>query len=266
VATAQAHITMTADGKPIAALQELIAKRIALTNESAKEALAACAIQILTSLRAVTAVAKADNPEVEAEAGLYPSIWDKGGAKIPCLRVTGSKTRYPASMIWAAGKGVKLSALQVFSFEDTHGEKSRKRYIVATDAKAAQKAARDFIKRRIARHKGLAKLALGKLMAKAARTSKPVTDAANQDTTRIAGEVTRATSSGTGTGSSGHYTLTCEDNLDYALLALKGGQAAFDEACGKAANKIASVIKNKLADSFLKPDIQTPFPELRGRK
>lgn len=266
MATAQAHITMTADGKPIAALQELIAKRIALTNESAREALAACAIQILVSLRAVTAVAKAENPEVEAEACLYPSIWEKGGAKIPCLRVTGSKARFPVrSVVWTA-KGAKLRTLQVFSFVDNHGEKSRKRYIVAPDAKSAQRAARDYIKRRVARHKGLAKLALGKLMSKAARTSKPVTDAANQDTTRIAGEVTRATSIGSGSGNSGHYTLTCEDNLDYALLALKGGQTAFDAACSKAANKIASVIKHKLADSFLKPNIDTPFPELRGRK
>ena len=257
---------MTADGKPIAALQELIAKRIALTNESAKEALAACAIQILVSLRAVTAVAKAENPEVEAEASLYPSIWEKGGAKIPCLRMAGSKARLPVrSVIWT-GKGAKMRTLHVYSFLDNHGKTNRKRYIVATDAKAAKKAAKDFIRRRVARHKGLAKLALGKLMGKAAKTSKPVTSAANQDNARIAAEVTRATASGTGTGSSGHYTLTCEDNLDYALLALKGGQAAFDAACGKAANKIASVIKHKLADSFLKPEIQTPFPELRGRK
>ena len=153
----------------------------------------------------------------------------------------------------------------MYSFYDDRGENSRKYYIVATDGKTAKSVAKKFIKKRIDKHKSLAKVALGTLMNKVAKTSKANVDTATQDTKKIANDMSRATSSGYGDGNSGKYSLKCEDNLDYAMLALKGEQIAFDLACQKAANKIASVIKQKTGDNFFTPPILTPFPEIRSK-
>lgn len=268
MADAHVKIDMTADGKPIAALQKLIAQRIKYTNESAKESLAACAIQILISLRAATAVAKMDKVEVEVESSLYASYFKNGNITIPCLRFKGSKARYYANtsrVIWATN-GVKFWLCQVYTFVDNRGENSREYLIVAPDIETASEVAKEKIAKRIARHKTLAKHALGLLMNKTAQTSKPVNDKVNAETKRIADEMSRASTSGYSGSSSGKYSLTCEDNLDYAMLALKGGQPAFDMACAKAANKIASVLKRKVANNFFSPDIQTPFPEIRSKK
>ena len=101
-------------------------------------------------------------------------------------------------------------------------------------------------------------------MNKTAETSK-VQDSVNSGTSSIADKVSKATSTSTGDKSSGGYSLTCEDNLDYAMLALKGKQAAFDTACMKAANKIASILKRKLNNDFFSPNVEIPFPEVRKR-
>lgn len=267
MANASVKIEMTADGKPIAALQKLIAQRMQYTNESAKESLAACAIQILISLRAVTAVAKAGKPKVEAVDSLYPSYFKNGKTAIPCLRFKGSNAKYETNgvrIIWPA-KGVKLKFCQVFSFIHQR-EKAYEYLVVAFSAKTAKQMAQDYIKRRIEHYKGLAKLALGKLMNKAAITSKAITDVTTEDAKKVADDVSDAYSEGLGDGKKGRYSLTCEDDLDYAMDALKGGQAAFNLACAKAANKIASVIKQKVADRILAPNIDTPFPEVRSKK
>lgn len=265
--TANVRIDMTADGKPIEALQRLIAQRIQYTNESAKEALAACAIQILISLRAITAVAKAQKVDMQIESALYASYFKNGSVIIPCIRFKGSNARYMSNnkIIWETN-GVKFKSCQVFSFVDKRGDNSRKYFIVAPDLKTARMVCNNFITKRINKHKGLAKFALGKLMNKASQTSKPVSDNVTQETTNIANEVSNATTSGQGSGSYGNYSLTCEDNLDYAMTALNGGSSTFDMACQKAANKIASVLKRKIEGNFFAPTIETPFPELRSRK
>ena len=120
MAQAQVHIEMTADGKPIEALQDLIAKRIQHTNESAKQALAACAIDILKSVRAITLVARPQDVVISCNASLVPSFFIVGKKKIPCLRYKGSRARfYPQGqkIIWASN-GVKFSMCQVYQFTD----------------------------------------------------------------------------------------------------------------------------------------------------
>lgn len=267
MANASVKIEMTADGKPIAALQNLIAQRMKYTNETAKQALAACAIQILISLRSVTAVAKAEKPKVEAVDSLYPSFYKNGKHSVPCLRFKGSNARYETKgvrILWPP-KGTQLKFCQVFSFVHTR-EKPRECLVVAFSAKTAKAMAQEYIRKRIEHYKGLAKLALGKLMNKAAITSRPINDVTTEDAKKVANEVSDAYAEGLGDGKKGRYSLTCEDNLDYAMDALKGGQAAFNLACAKAANKIASVIKQKVADKILAPNIETPFPDVRSRK
>lgn len=60
--------------------------------------------------------------------------------------------------------------------------------------------------------------------------------------------------------------MTAFDLLDYAKLALKGGDAAINQALMKAANKIASTINKKCEKLLLFEKIETPFPEIRQKK
>ena len=265
---ANVKLEMSADGKPIAALQKLIAQRIQYTNESAREALAACAIQVLISLRADTAVAKAPKIEVSCDAALYPSFRRVGKVNIPCLRYKGSGARFQTDkpIIWPR-RGVLYDFCQVYTFFDIkRGSESVAYFIVAPDAKSARARAQEIVNKRLSRYKGLARLALGRLMNKASQTSQSSTDNATPFSQKVANEVSQATAYGTGSGAEGAYSLTCEDNLDYATLALKGGPSAVDMAAMKAANKIASVIRRKIGDEFFHPVIDTPFPELRRNK
>lgn len=51
--------------------------------------------------------------------------------------------------------------------------------------------------------------------------------------------------------------------MDYAKLALKGGDAAINQALMKASNKIASVITKKCEKLLLFEKIEAPFPEVK---
>jgi hypothetical protein len=65
----------------------------------------------------------------------------------------------------------------------------------------------------------------------------------------------------------GLYGLVLEDDLNYALSAIKGGKATIDISMKKAMNKIASVVNNRMKKILNKKVIDVPFPELvRKRK
>jgi len=75
---------------------EVIQKRMEWTKTSARNSIAACMINVLKSLRALTLVAKpaSTKPAVEIVDGLVLSFYTEGGAKRKCLRISGSKVRY----------------------------------------------------------------------------------------------------------------------------------------------------------------------------
>lgn len=84
----------------------------------------------------------------------------------------------------------------------------------------------------------------------------------NADAAAKADTMTKVTK--TGNGSS--YSLEASDLLQYAKLALKGGDAAVNQAIMKASNKIASVINQRCKDLLSFNKIETPFPEVKSRK
>lgn len=67
------------------------------------------------------------------------------------------------------------------------------------------------------------------------------------------------------TGNGSTFSLTAFDLLDYAKLALKGGDGAINQALMKAANKIASVINKKAERLLLFEKLDTPFPEVKQK-
>jgi hypothetical protein len=86
----------TADGLTLEQLGKVIQQRMTYLHESARDSIAAVAIQALRSIRTVTKVAKKNkmNVEVVREGSLYPSFTNKGGRKLFCLRSRDTKARY----------------------------------------------------------------------------------------------------------------------------------------------------------------------------
>jgi hypothetical protein len=66
-------------------------------------------------------------------------------------------------------------------------------------------------------------------------------------------------------GNGSTFSLNASDLLDYAKLALKGGDSAINQALMKAANKIASVISKKCEKLLLFEKLDSPFPEVKKK-
>lgn len=66
-------------------------------------------------------------------------------------------------------------------------------------------------------------------------------------------------------GNGSTFSLSAFDLLDYAKLALKGGDAAINQALMKAANKIASVINKKCEKLLMFEKLDSPFPEVKKK-
>lgn len=198
-------------------------------NETARDSIAAFAINVLKSIRTITKVAKPSKMKVEVkkEGGLYPSCTMKGGHKTLCLRVTGTKQRYagPETMV-----GLEKSPLKnqgVYRFVDEHNGKRREYLIVAPSMGAAKTKAKQIRTRRGMRYAGLAKRALGILMFKT--NTKRVNDGAlNPLVENVANDVTDKREWTQKSGENGIYTLELTDQLEYAKDAVRGGYGAVE--------------------------------------
>ena len=246
-----------ADGKPIAALSKLIEERSRWLNETAEQACAACMIDVLISLRAVTKVAKPNKNEIAlSETPLKPSI--TGGKQSPvfCLRI--GKARYvPQDNERIVRTTNDLKNCEVFKW---HDHKKRSWLIVAKSRKDAMDWATQKLKKRANQYKGLARAAFSILMKQTG--SNTSTSISNAEAVSKATSLTKVTKRKNGND----YSISASDMLDYAKLALRGGDSAINDALGRASNKIASVINQKCKNILMFEKLDTPFPELRSRK
>lgn len=246
-----------ADGKPIAALSKLIEERSRWLNETAEQACAACMIDVLISLRAVTKVAKPNKNEIAlSETPLKPSI--SGGKQSPvfCLRI--GKARYvPQDNERIVRTTNDLKNCEVFKW---HDHKKRAWLIVAKSRKDAMDWATQKLKKRANQYKGLARAAFSILMKQTG--SNTSTSISNAEAVSKATSLTKVTKRKSGND----YSISASDMLDYAKLALRGGDSAINDALGRASNKIASVINQKCKNILMFEKLDTPFPELRSRK
>lgn len=246
-----------ADGKPLDALTRLIEERAKWLNETAEQSCAACIIDVLISLRAATKVAKPSKNEIAlSETSLTPSM--TGGKKSPifCLRI--GKARYtPQKNERIVRTTTDLKNCHVFKWYD---HKKRSWLIVARSQKDAMDWAIEKLKKRANQYKGLARAAFSILMKETgSKTSQSIT---NAEAASKASSLTKVTKTKTGN----EYSINASDMLDYAKLALKGGDSAINDALGRASNKIASVINQKCKKLLMFEKIEAPFPELRSHK
>lgn len=264
MATAAVMATV-GNGRTLEEFSKLIAARSKYLGETAADAVAACAIDALKSIRAATGKATkrsvSKDVEVKEDGTLVPSFKTVGGAKKFCIRNRGGAEYKGNEKISVAANSSQISKWNVFRFNDEHGEKKYKYLIVAPDAKTAVKVAKQIKQRRAMRYSGLAKVALTRLMRKTATVSDggEMPDAA---VARKADEQTKSVAQNGGKA----YSLHLEDNLGYAILAVKGGQTGVDLALRKAMNKITATVNQRCKKILGFEQLPTPFPEIRQRK
>lgn len=259
-----------ANGQTMDKFSDVIASRMKWCNESAKDSIAACAIDALKSIRAKCRVAKPSSIKVKivVDSTLEASAFTTSGHKNICLRYTGSKQRYFGNekIYWAERPTGMYKAMKAYRF--SHNDKNY--IVVASSESLAQTTAKKIVVRKALRYAGLAKRALGFLMKKTATINvkddfNPVVEIKADDVTDKA-EILQKNKD----GSQAKYGIILKDTLRYALDAIKGGKSEIDACLKRSMNKIVSVINQKIKrrkDTFFKPQqLETPFPELRKRK
>ena len=266
---AAAHITATyADGRPLSALQSLIAKRCQILGETAKDAVTATAINILTSLRAGTPLANEAKVFVSVQA--VPSLY-AGWRRVPgqkphrCLRQgSANGTIYQSPFVNAAGKFFKGETPQVFRINEHFNDRTTARsiFVIAHDRAHAVEVARRRAVRRLRASRGLARTALSIAMGRTSTRSAPAFDTRTGRARAVAlgAAVVRKSGSGFDTGS---YAVEVGINLAYSAAALKGGPALVQTAMMRAANRTAGILRNHLQRFPLTVEAPpTPFPEI----
>lgn len=267
----ESEIKITAgDGRPLSELSKLIKERAKYLDETAEQSCAAVMIDVLVSLRALTKTASPKRSEVKVtQTALVPSFTQSGKNKpVFCLRL--GKAKYqPASneRIGHAQKGrptKEWKNCHVYKWIDNHRGKGKDRVwlIVARSQGQAETWALNKIRTRAKRFKGLARLAMSKLMNKAGSTTGGGGESnSNANIIKKSEEMTQVQATKNGS----YYTLEAKDLLDYAKAALKGGDSSINEALMKAANKIAAMINHKCKNLLLFDKLETPFPDIRQK-
>ena len=261
--------TSFGSGGTIGTLSKILQQRMQYMRETARDSIAATAIDVLRSLRTATKVAKPSTikVQVERDAHLFPSFTSRGGGKRPCLRIVGTNARYEGTEKMLMGEKMPVKVQHVYRFTDTFSRKKTTYLIVAPSMGVAKKRAQAIARKRGMRYAGLAKRALGILMFKT--NTKRVNDGTLNPLVEVkAEEITDKNETVRKVGEGGTYTLTLTDNLKYALDAIKGGRSNVEVAFKKAANKVASIINRRISKgNFLDAQkLPTPFPEVRQRR
>lgn len=260
----QTDVKITAaSNRTIEQFQDLIQKRIQWCNETKEDAVAAIAITALRSIRASTRVASDTKPpEILLEyTSLVPS-WERvGGHNKPCLRNYGGVKYTCSSNERILIEDLPRKDMLVYKYVDEHKkDKPITYYIVASTYERAEWAMQRKLLKRIRAWRGLARKALSVLMQKTCTINDG--DQANAKVTQTANNLTKKSDLKGGN----EYRLELSDMLNYATLAVEGGDGIVDMSLKKAANKAASVINMKCRKILNFEPIETPFPEVSKKR
>ena len=257
-------------GKTLNQFADLIKQRMQWMNESARDSVAACAINALRGIRTVTKVAKPNRIKVnvQLEGRLIASFSTRGNhSRFPVIRYAGTKIRYNGPEQQRFNVDIKrIKDAHVYRFVDEFSKKKQTYLIAALSEKDAQQTAKKIVYRKSIRYAGLAKRAISYMMMKT--VTKTIADNVPMHVSLFAEKMTKKTEIVKKNGDKGHYGLILTDNLLYAISAVKGGYATLETQMKKAMNKIVSVINQRIKKKgFLQDEyIPTPFPELTKKR
>ena len=282
-------IDINAQGQSIDALQNLVAQRVAVMGETTSQAVTATAINLLKSVRAATRVVDVKKATTDGffvrlcpqmTAGFYGTkgirkgrrgIRTRGGHHMEGVRVInllGDYQRGEKANVYTVIYRYNISGHNV---ENTQHERQ---YVIASHESQVCEWAGKWFKKKVEQFAGMAKWNIGQAMSKiavaggAGESAKVAVKAAAKKV-GLANLKVEVEDSGY---DQGRFSIHVADTLDYAGDALKGGAAMMNEFVQKAANRTAGIIQNwinrKGADFFSTkiPKIETPFPELVGKR
>lgn len=257
-------ITATyAGNKPLSVLSDLIRKRREILGESAKDAVVATAIDALVSIRAATKTAagkKKTKPKIE-DTSWYGSYSNSTGR--PCFRSGVGKyskrIEVPSRRVKWLVAGVRRENRHVYRVTPEHG-KVAPYYVVCQSPEIADAFEQLAAKHRTDEYGDLAKHALGVAMYKI--STRNVASRAGVKARMAASKLAKTIFGDTPAGG---YFVSIDDELEYAISALKNDRATVDIAIKKAANKIAGRLAKEVAGRPFMDRIETPFPEVRRR-
>lgn len=240
----------TSDGKSAEQLAEIIARRTKELGQTTSQACTAMAINILKSLRADTAIAKLNKGEIRITCvdGQVTPGWRKEGKRnFRVLRygLNGAEVRdkmvYFVKMSYTKGEIV-----HAYFVEDVRSDdKKYQYYIVAKSENIATKFAENKHKNRVKRFKGLAKHALGIAMHRTS-AAQTVSETGIEPTAKNkAMEVVKVQRTESGYDS-GEVMIHIEDQLRYAVLALKNGQQNLDYIVDRVIKSMTGYLQRKL--------------------
>lgn len=257
-----------AGNKPLSVLQDLIAKREQfLKNETTENAVVATAINVLSSLKPQTKVARKEAADGDFEVRWCGESGWRGGKgnrrRAPIVNGHRVKDVFPVNNMYGLnGTGnlyrVTLTNKNIWP---KVAKNAPVYYVMAPDATVARKFAVARVNRALKRESGLARGVIGYAQAKA--SNRPMSDAGAAIVNKgaLIATAAKVTTGGDGRGA-GSFWFQFEDELNYSMRALKGDVAAIDIAMMKAANRTAGLI-NHLAGFDLDEQIPTPFPEVK---
>ena len=252
---------------PLEKLGELLSIRAAQLNRSVKDSCIAAMINVLISVRKMTLKAKLNaktSPKVELQSQYIPSFASKKGEKvhIPCLRDSSGQRITPNLPVRWTEKSGKFKNLKVYLVTPEY-KKNKPYLVVAKSESVARKFEDAKVKRRIRKYRGLAKHAFTLLQRKLHAESSMADSAGDGEKINEVAEKIAETQI---EESENSCRVEVKDNLDYAMLAIKGGQTAIDDSVKKAANKVAGLITRTMKRHGISKQWKTPFPEVKQRK
>ena len=274
-------VTMTAtclNGKPLEALERLIAQRQREMGETTSEAVIATAINALSSIRAATRVVdvkKASGFVAVTLTAFVPSFKTLGSGKaakhVLCIRYAQKGAVVENIRLKSlAPRSAPIKDYKVFLVEDRCGADDKAKvssyYLIALSEKQARQYATDRRAKRIERYAGMGKWTIGQAQSQVSQKGVAV-----ENVSAIAQQIgvkelqVAVYEHGWGAGA---VNVTVADTLRYAALALKGGPGDVDTALMRAANRTAGIINAHIKKFSFDTEalIPTPFPEVAGRK
>ncbi len=248
-----------ADGKTLETFGALLEKRRRILGESLQDALIACAIDALNSLRAATKTAinkKTFKPGIES-TGWYGGF--SNSQKKPCIRQGrgphATKVDIGSTRVKWLTRGVKRQRQRVFKVTP-ESEEVRPYYVVCESKAVAKAFEKKCALHRIAQRGDLAKNALGVAMSKL--STRNVALGGSSACQNAASSLAVVMKSET--------EVAVTDTLGYSVAALRKGAADVTTSLKKAANKIAGRLAREVALRGLTENVKTPFPEVRQRR
>lgn len=275
------NITATwGDRRTLTELEKALRERVRVCKETTESATIATAINVLRSLRAETSVMSARKPKViegrynvVVSATDYKAGWAYPGKGNPRGRRVARSGNAATDFIdgkkivnlagaWTKGEKVDVYRLKIFNTASETQKAFCDCHCFAKSEDDVMLYSRRRIASRSGQYRGISKRAIGLAMHRisAGQGAKDATSAA---VARLVERVVNVNTFGNGKDS-GNFSLSVEDGLPRAALALKSGRAGVALAMKKAANATIGRI-NKMLESPL-DKIPTPFPEVTGRK